>query len=301
MKRILIIFSILSRLISAQDVIEIKINQPGQLVIELSIDSTWISLKDQSIHTIPSLDAYFQPGFPVMPYYQEVFIGIPANADVKVFSDTKELVGSYKPNISGPETAKGIEFELPIESKFDGLFPKQNVRLSPIRNVDGAPSSKIEVFPFSIQDEQLFVTKNISVQISWDTRDHSYPAKLLSKTSLEKLKAKKKIKKPTENIIPEYQFSNDIAKIIVDASAWYKITNSELLLNGIYLIGVNPNTIRLWNKEDEVSLYIEHGNDGSFDEEDLIVFYGEKNQSTDWAEYDNNFYTDDNEYWLTWG
>jgi hypothetical protein len=33
----------------------------------------------------------------------------------------------------------------------------------------------------------------------------------------------------------------------------------------------------------------------------LIVFYGEKNVSPNGADYDNNFYTDDNIYWLTWG
>ncbi|MBU0529790.1 hypothetical protein KKF86_08565 [bacterium] len=301
MKRIIIILSILSGLISAKDAVEIKINQPGQLVIELSIDSIWISLHDQSIHTQPGMDAYFQPGFPIVPYYREVFIGVPANADVKVFSDNKKLVGSYKPNILGPETAKGIEFELSLESKFDGHFPKQNVRLSPIRNVNGTPSSKIEIFPFSIQESQLFITKNISVQISWDANIQSSPAKILSKTSLEELRARKKLPKPNEHIIPDYQFSNNIAKIVVDTSAWYGIANSELLSNEINLDGVNPSTIRLWKKEDEIPLYVEYGNDGSFNNEDMIVFYGEKNPSPEWADYDNNFYTDDNVYWLIWG
>ncbi|MCJ7802108.1 MAG: hypothetical protein MUP82_07105, partial [Candidatus Marinimicrobia bacterium] len=279
MKQILIILVILSGLIFAKDAVEIKINQPGQLVIEVSIDSTWISSNDQSIHTLPSMETYFQPGLPIVPYWQEVLIGVPANADVKVFSENKKLVGSNKPNISGPETAKGIELEIPIESKFDGHFPKQNVRLSPIKSVNGVPSSKIEVFPFSIQDEQLFVTKNISIQITWNTNIQGSPAKVLSKTTLAELRAKKRIMKPAEHIIPEYQFSNNIAKIVVDTSAWYGITNSELLSNEINLDGVNPSTIRLWNKEDELPVYIEHGNDGSFNNEDRIVFYGEKNPS----------------------
>jgi hypothetical protein len=158
MKRILLILSILSGMIHALETVQVKINQPGQLIIEMSIDSTWILSQDQSIYTIPSLDTYFQPGFPIIPYWQEVFIGIPANADVKVFSDNKKLVGSYKPNILGPEKAKGIEFELQILSKFDGYFPKKNVKLSSIKSINGIPSSKIEIFPFSIQDDQLFIT-----------------------------------------------------------------------------------------------------------------------------------------------
>ncbi len=301
MKRILLILLILSGFVCPQGALKVKINQPGQLVVELSIDSTWISSDDYSIRTIPSLETYFQPGFPTIPYYQEILLGIPSNADVKVFRDNKKLVGNYNPNILGPEKAKGIEFELPIESEFDGYFPKQNVKLSSIRNVDETPISKIEIFPFSIQNEKLFITKNISIQISWDIRNQNTPMKILSKNSLEELKTKKKITKPTQHIIPEYQFSNNIAKITVDASAWYRITGSELIASSINLTGVNPSTLRLWNKEDEISMFIEYGNDGSLDSEDFIVFYSEKNPSPDWADYENNFYTDENAYWLTWG
>lgn len=301
MKQIFIVLFILSGLILAKDAVVVKVNQPGQLVLELSIDSTWISTDDQIIHSIPTLDFYFQPGFPIIPYYGEVLIGVPANAVIKVFSNNMELVGSFKPNILGPEKAKGIEFELPIKNQFDGYFPKQSVKLSPIKNVSGQPSSKIEIFPFSIQDGNLFVTKNISIQITWNANIQNAPAKLLSKTSLNELKSQKKLQKPTENIIPEYQFSNNIAKIVIDTSAWYRITNSELLSNGIDFNGVNPNTIRLWNRENEIPLYIDNANEAIFSDNDLIVFYGEKNPSPDWADYDNNFYTDDNVYWLTWG
>ncbi len=283
------------------DAVIVKVNQPGQLVIELSIDSTWISSEGQLINTLPHLDSYFKPGFPIIPYYKEVFIGIPANADVNVFSDNIELIDSYKPNILGPERAKGIEFDLPVKDQFDGYFPKQSAKLSSIKNVNGQPSSKIEVFPFSIQDGQLFVTKNISVQISWIGKNESSPAKILSKTSLKELKTKKKLKKPTEHIIPEYQFSNSIVKIVVDTSAWYTITKSELFSNGIDLAGVNLNTIRLWNKENEIPLHIKNDNNTSFSDDDHIVFYGEKNSSPEGADYDNNFYTDENVYWLTWG
>ena len=301
MKRIFVILFFLSGLIVAKEAAIVKVNQPGQLVLELSIDSTWISSKDQLIKTLPNLDSYFQPGFPIIPYYQEVFIGIPANADVKVFSDNIELIGNYSPNISGPERAKGMEFDLPIKDQFDGNFPRQIVKLSSVKNVNGQPSSKIEIFPISIQNGQLFVIKNISVQIFWDVNSQGSLAKILSKTSIMELKIRKKLKKPIEHIIPEYQFSNNIAKIVVDTSAWYRITNSELLSNGIDLTGINPNTIRLWNKENEVPLHINNDDIASFSDDDLIVFYGEKNPSPQGAEYDNNFYTDENVYWLTWG
>ncbi|NHZ85128.1 MAG: T9SS type A sorting domain-containing protein [Planctomycetia bacterium] len=300
MKRIFVIVFIVSELIFAKDAVIIKVNRPGQLIFEISIDSTWISSEDQLIRTFPSLDTYFQPGFPIIPYYREVFIGVPANAVVQMFNDKVELVDRYIPNILGPERAKGMEFELPVKSRFDSNFPKQNVKLISIRNVNGVPSSKIEVFPFSIQDDQLFVIKNMSVQITWDTNIQSSPVKILSKIPPYKLQAKRRLKGPIENTIPEYQFSNNIARIVVDTSAWYRINNSALLLNGIDLTDVNPNTIRLWNKEDEISLYIETGNDGSFNNEDMIVFYGEKNPSPEGTDYDNNFYTDDNAYWLTW-
>ncbi len=69
MKRIFVILFFLSGLIVAKEAAIVKVNQPGQLVLELSIDSTWISSKDQLIKTLPNLDSYFQPGFPIIPYY----------------------------------------------------------------------------------------------------------------------------------------------------------------------------------------------------------------------------------------
>ncbi len=301
MKQYFIIISIFLSLLHAKDAVTIKANQPGLLIIEVAIDSAWITKNDGRVHSIPTLDTYLSPGAPIIPYWNEVLIGVPANADINVFSGNEILVGEYSPIISGNEKAKGIDFELPLDFTFDGNFPKNNVVLYPIKNVNGVLSSRIEVFPFSIKNGQLFLSKLLTIQIKWDVSTNGSRAKLLSKTSMEELRVKDKLTKPKEHVIPEYQFSNNIAKIVVDLSAWYKITGNDLIANGINLSNTNPNTMRLWNKEDEIPLYIKNANDSGFKNDDLIVFYGIKNPAPEGVDYENNFYTDENVYWMTWG
>ena len=105
----------------------------------------------------------------------------------------------------------------------------------------------------------------------------------------------------TMNQIPDYQYSENIAKIVVDSTGWYRITRSDLETHGVVLNNADPETFQLWNEEDEILLFIEGEHDGEFNDGDEIIFRGEKNPSPINAPYQNNFYTDENVYWLTWG
>jgi len=103
------------------------------------------------------------------------------------------------------------------------------------------------------------------------------------------------------NQIPDYQYSENIVKIVVDSTGWYQLSKSHLENHGVSLNNADPKTFQLWNEEDEILLFVEGEQDGIFNEEDKILFRGEKNPAPINVPYKNNFYTDENIYWLTWG
>ncbi|MFC1557845.1 C25 family cysteine peptidase [candidate division KSB1 bacterium] len=87
-------------------------------------------------------------------------------------------------------------------------------------------------------------------------------------------------------------------KFQTEADGLYKVTYDYLIAGGVDVSAFNPQTIKLFNKGEEVPVYVNGEQDGTFDNNDYIIFYGTRN--TDSTEY-FNLYSNRNVYWLTWG
>ena len=83
-------------------------------------------------------------------------------------------------------------------------------------------------------------------------------------------------------------------KISVAQDGIYQLTYSELQAAGlpVGIGGLAPVTFQLFNMGSEVAIYVEGEDDGRFDLDDYILFYGQKMDSK---------YTDTNVYWLRYG
>ena len=81
-------------------------------------------------------------------------------------------------------------------------------------------------------------------------------------------------------------------KVSLDADGMYEMDYAYLAAAGIPVDELDPRTIQMYNRGEEVAILVEGEEDGSFDAGDAVVFYGEKTDTR---------YTDVNVYWLTWG
>lgn len=81
-------------------------------------------------------------------------------------------------------------------------------------------------------------------------------------------------------------------KLLVNENGLYAVTYAELAAAGVPVADLDPRTFALHTQGQEVALYVPGEEDGVFDPEERIIFYGEKV---------NTIYTDVNVYWLTWG
>ncbi|MCI0450329.1 MAG: C25 family cysteine peptidase [Chlorobi bacterium] len=104
-------------------------------------------------------------------------------------------------------------------------------------------------------------------------------------------------------------------KLFVNEDAVYRITRTEFTQAGINTNNIDPRTVKVYYKGQEIPIYFEGEQDGTFDANDFIDFYGERNHggitntylasfgpttlhyTTD--EYYNS-YSDTNVYWVGW-
>ncbi|MCX6640982.1 MAG: C25 family cysteine peptidase [bacterium] len=100
------------------------------------------------------------------------------------------------------------------------------------------------------------------------------------------------------------QFTGTQLKIYVSTRGLYHLSSDDLSAYGVNLSGVDPRTIRLENKGQELSIYVAGEADGRFDEGDYVEFWGDKlhgTSSTENPQIWSDLYTDINVYWLSWG
>lgn len=97
---------------------------------------------------------------------------------------------------------------------------------------------------------------------------------------------------------------NDIVfKLKVKEDGIYKVTYDELVQAGFPVEKIDPTHLSLYNKGREIPIYIQGEKDFSFDENDYIEFWGEKNQKTFYDEYPELYsdpFSDTNVYWLVY-
>ena len=83
-----------------------------------------------------------------------------------------------------------------------------------------------------------------------------------------------------------------VFKIQVNQDGLYQVTYAALQSAGVPVDGLDPRTFKLLDQGIEIPLYILGEEDGDFNSEDKILFYGQKI---------NTKYTTTNIYWLSWG
>ncbi len=81
-------------------------------------------------------------------------------------------------------------------------------------------------------------------------------------------------------------------KILVNQDGLYQVSYAALQAAGVPVGSLDPHTFQIFNQLNELAIYVEGEDDGTFDPSDYILFYGQKL---------NTKYTDTNVYWLTWG
>ena len=74
-------------------------------------------------------------------------------------------------------------------------------------------------------------------------------------------------------------FDIDYHRVTVNAPAWYRLTYAQLTAAGLALNTNDPRDIRMYRRGQEIAIFVHGEEDGRFDPEDYIEFYGEPNDA----------------------
>ncbi len=298
---ITLLFVLISSNIFSAETLKVLTKEPGLLVLELHIDSIFVDEKN-NIQTNPSIHHQSTSGLPNIPIIKEVLMGVPSNASVDIFQESEHEINDVSLVLNSDESAKGIDYSITTDQWSGNLYPINIAGLSQSDLIRGHETSILSLFPLQYHNGSIFWWGEITIQITWQPSHNTIIPTLLSQKSLKNIDHKIPVYQyRTNNVIPAYQFSDNIAKITVDSTGWYAMTKESLVDSGLSLQNIDPRTLQLWNKEDEIPLLVEGEEDGVFNSNDKIIFYGKRLPSPEGSPYPYNFYSNDNVYWLTWG
>jgi len=142
--------------------LQIVVSQPGVLIIEFHMDSLWI--KDNStIATSPLLSVNLTAGYPQLPHYSEVIIGVPESATYEIYLGQLQHIASFQTEITALEKAKGIDYTVEASQWSGKTYPTNTVILTPIGKIRGHASSAIKINPVIVVNGGLNWYKSITI------------------------------------------------------------------------------------------------------------------------------------------
>tara|TARA_B100001250_G_scaffold276367_1_gene238832 strand:+ start:1464 stop:5156 length:3693 start_codon:yes stop_codon:yes gene_type:complete len=273
-----------------------------------------------------------------------VFLGIivsSLHAEISVLVEEDQFLSlEYKKSTARPDTmAASVLIGIPPSGSADiteiRIFDSDN---HPLYGIDWAPFIRIndegmlrrqQVMRLAIDKSFLTMADRIEIDIHFsvsvvtDVKDTMAEALYRSILVNPKQSSKWRLPRP-DNFVskPVQDFETTWLRIGVRDSGIFRVTGQDLVEAGVPLDNIEAKTFRLFYgggrplyrnrpsvpiRREEVGLVVEDGGDGSFDNEDFVLFYGEAaerwvyNEEEKSFEWLSNEYTSYNSFWLGFG
>ena len=264
-------------------------------------------------------------GRPSLPTYSQL-IGIPIDASphVTVIDSRLEVRQTERIIPAQPSKPANPQSTLIIDTDFyrrDRPYPTKLVEVTPIGLIRGQRVAQLQIQPIQYNParSQLKIYQELLIRIDFNSihsslqshrasRQLATPFSVIeSSHAFEQLFQAKLLNYNQAKVwrrlpqsvpaAPAIQGTSEPSnryKILISRTGIYKITYSELRHAGANPMGIALETLKMENRGQRISIHtLDHNTDGRFDQDDLIVFYGQ-------APIGDRF-TDTNVYWLSWG
>ncbi len=265
--------------------------------------------------TVPGLTAMTAPGQPQVPALARL-LGTPPGgiAEIEILAAQSETLDSIR-LLPTPKPLHPTTDEAPVETLVldqalyatDAAFPGPLAEVGLTGYLRHQPVAQVRLYPFQYNPlrQQLEVYRRLRVQVRFApaTDLQADPPIPRPDTPYEHL---------LEDLLPNYAtlppvppsqmrterteaaaaHQSPALKVFVEQDGLYRITHSDLQNAGFSLEGIDPRNLHLWHGESEVGMAVGGQEDGVFDPDDWLEFYGTAVVSE---------FTSRNVYWLTVG
>jgi len=264
---------------------------------------------------ISGLENLARDGYPPIPVYQKIINALPDEISFSVQTASEKIVQlPLMLNISQdiPVAGQGLNLEniIPLKPKDFTTYPMRSVEVEFLGYLKGIPLSSVRIYPCQLIEQgkslKYFGLMTVQVQVKPGNRLQKSVSRdeqlLLKALDIAPGSIRRVTKTPSALTKPAVTFpaGKVLAKLTVDEDGIYRVSCQALSDSGIALKKVDPRTLRLFNQQYEVPIYVYGESDGVFNNNDYIEFFGQRNRNSV-ADYEYDPFTDKNVYWLTWG
>ncbi len=294
-------------------------------------------------------------GYPQLPAYSTL-IGVPANANIEIFilsDEVESIEGEYRiapvpepapstsPNPDVPRPGELTYEYAPEAYSHNILYPDAPANISEDAWFREQRVVRLDVFPFQYNPVtgKLLWHQSLTIEVRFVGGDQqACSTECLDGESVFEALFQQKIinydtarqwrSKPQGNpsrMVADYTPLGPRFEIVVGSDAIYQLSYDDLSAAGMDMNNVDPRNLAMFSQGQNVAIFVAGENDGSFDPEDYILFYGEvfrgdilaqryagnmtngNNPANNWLWYCEptcelegmlEQYTDDNVYWL---
>ncbi len=260
---------------------------------------------------MPGLLNNFLHGAPLVPVFSRVLVAPDGPISWEILEAQKDFFPGLRPVIYRDPNLE----DAPIESP-PLPFPARVVSLDEQGLFRDFHVVGLKIFPVQVTAEGLLVYRSLRLRINFALPAlNKAPVTLANKDELELVRNfvlnKDQVNlfgtiSKKEVVLPEHSSAYVVkgVKFFVRQKGIYRVTGQDLLDANVDISQINPQTLRLTNRGKEVPILISGEQDLTFDPEDYIEFWGEKNEKTFLDKYPDLYvdpFTDENVYWLSWG
>jgi hypothetical protein len=286
------------------------------------------------------------PGEPQLPV-RIVVIGVPPEAEIEVEILEEETQERSGVNLSSPlKIEKSDKSRLGYQVSYqrldqvfmdDRFFPEKIVSFDPPTFLRNQRIVRLKIYPIQYNPQRKTIRYHpqltISVRFLGGTKEPQRTEKDLFEKIYQNLLLNYEESRTWRRTEERRSFfkrgkvfpfgdSENWYKIVVRENGIYKIDRTMLIQAGVPVSEIDPRTFRIFSgggktlpveKSDsllelsELSIFVSGEEDGSFDSDDFILFYGWSVNDWDYdstgekASYYTNPFTYDNIFWLTFG
>jgi len=304
----------------------------------LSIDQQrYLKLQFESAHYTHSAA---RPEIP----FASILIGRPEKATVQfelLEAEVKEIRNIRPAPVPQFRLENGMpHLEYPTATAFyDSVtkYPDQLIQIESTGYLRNQPTVRLNLFPVQchFRENKIRIYQKLVVQIKFVSQ-YSVPQRQLQipesdewlyTAAILNYEQARKWRRAPEKMSPQPLSKSLLTgiwfKISIKKEGMYQITGSQLAAEHIDLAEINPTTLRIYNNGGrplpesifsprpdsliENAILVVDNDDGRFDANDYILFYGAGSSGYEFDSETKSFrhylnpYTESNIYWLTWG
>ena len=264
-------------------------SDPGEIVFKLSLDTVCVT--SSAISLKPNLDFNKTPGEFALPMDVIPLAGLPEDVEISIDRSQPMELKNFSPKTNSNEKVSNSPLGNKQGIQHTHKVIRNDIYIEKSIQINGKYIYLLYINVIERIGNHWFWFKNTNVRLKWLNNNSAKIANQYLDQNKDLIR--QDILNVNHHNVHEYLTSNNLIRIDIDSNGYFRIPFDSLYAINPSLDNIDNDLIQLFNDGVEQRIDI--------DPDSGIIFFGKEAPPPQGVEYDKNFYTSTNHYWLTWG